>query len=105
MARAALLLLAIGSPLVSGCGTLFDTVGGPDDDHLYYRGVRKDVAGVKNGMATMALDVPFSAVADTLMAPSIAYHQMAASARTKQNMKADAEMRKQQSTFPAASDE
>jgi len=49
---------------------------GPVDEHLYYRGVRIDVAGIKQGLAIMALDLPLSACADTLLVPSIAFHQM-----------------------------
>jgi uncharacterized protein YceK len=128
MTRAALLLLAIGSPLFSGCGTFADAMAGPVDDHLYYRGVRMDVAGIKKGLPIMALDLPFSACADTLLAPSIAFHQMTDPPGTKRKsvlhvaseemaksmttdvmmpmaaemMKADAELRKQQFTPAAA---
>jgi hypothetical protein len=35
-----------------------------------------DVAGIKDGVAIMALDVPFSACADTLLVPSIALRQL-----------------------------
>lgn len=76
MARAVLLLLAIGPPLLSGCGTLGDAIAGPADDHLYYRGVRLDVAAIRGGTPIMALDLPLSACADTLLVPSIAYHQL-----------------------------
>lgn len=75
MTRAMLPLLALVSPLLAGCGTLADAVAGPPDDRLYYRGVRMDVAAIKVGAPVMALDVPFSACADTLMVPSIAYQQ------------------------------
>lgn len=75
MARATLLILTIFCPLFSGCGTFADAVAGPVDDHLYYRGVRMDVAGIKNGLPIMALDVPLSACADTCLAPSIAIRQ------------------------------
>jgi uncharacterized protein YceK len=76
MARAALIILAIGLPLLSGCGTFADAMAGPADDHLYYRGVRLDLAAAKEGAAIMALDLPFSACADTILAPSIAFRQM-----------------------------
>jgi uncharacterized protein YceK len=76
MKRAALLLLAMSLSLASGCGTMADALAGPTDDHLYYRGVRMDVAGIKKGLPIMALDMPFSAFADTLMVPAIAFHQM-----------------------------
>ena len=76
MARKLFLLLAAFSPLLSGCGTFADALAGPSDDHHYYRGVRMDVAGIQKGVPLMALDIPLSAVADTMMIPSIAYHQM-----------------------------
>jgi uncharacterized protein YceK len=70
------LLMAICAPLVAGCGTFADAFAGPADDHLYYRGVRMDVAAVKSGVPIMALDLPLSACADTLLIPSIAYRQI-----------------------------
>jgi uncharacterized protein YceK len=76
MTRVALILLAIGLALLSGCGTFADSMAGPADDHLYYRGVRLDIAAVKKGVAIMAFDLPFSACADTILVPSIAFHQL-----------------------------
>jgi uncharacterized protein YceK len=75
MTRSLFLLLLVCSPLCSGCGTFCDALAGPANDQHYYRGVSMDVAGIKNGVLIMALDVPFSACADTLMLPSIAYDQ------------------------------
>ena len=57
MTRFLFLLLLVCSPLVSGCGTFFDALAGPVDDHYYYRGVRMDVAGIKNGVPIMVLDL------------------------------------------------
>jgi uncharacterized protein YceK len=74
MVRAAFVLLAGCAPLLSGCGTFADALAGPVDDHFYYRGVRLDVAVIMEGLPLMALDIPFSALADTLAVPSIAYH-------------------------------
>ncbi len=76
MTRPTLLILVISLPLLSGCGTFADAMAGPADDHFYYRGVRMDVAGIKNGLPIMALDMPFSACADTLLVPSIAIRQL-----------------------------
>jgi hypothetical protein len=51
---------------------------GPIDDHVYYRGVRLDVQAIKEGgpKVLMVADVPFSAVADTVSAPFIAYREL-----------------------------
>jgi uncharacterized protein YceK len=76
MTRATLFILVVFSSLFCGCGTFADAMAGPADDHLYYRGVRMDVAGVKNGLPIMAFDVPFSLCADTLLVPSIAIGQL-----------------------------
>jgi uncharacterized protein YceK len=78
MSRPLTTVLALGSLALGGCGTFSDGVCGPIDDHAYYRGVRLDVAGVKEGgpMTLMAADIPFSAVADTLLVPYIAYQQL-----------------------------
>ena len=126
MRNRALLLLAICSPFFSGCGTMADAMAGPIDGHLYYRGVRMDIAGIRSGLPIMVLDLPFSACTDTLMVPSIAFHQMTHPGAehksalhvvgeelgksitndvivpmTAEMMNADAELRKQQSTSPA----
>ncbi len=131
MTRNAFRLLAICSPLFCGCGTFADAMAGPVDDHLYYRGVRLDIAALKGGTHIMAIDLPFSACADTLLVPSIAYQQLTQPGTkhksalhavgeelgkavtndvivpiTTEMIKADAELRKQQSTaspHPAAS--
>ena len=76
--RTALVMLAICSLSLSGCGTFSDAMCGPADNHVFYRGVRLDVEGAKEGGPTilMAADIPFSAVADTLLAPYLAYHEL-----------------------------
>ncbi len=62
-----LVILAICSVLLAGCGTFSDFMSGPADDHVFYRGVRLDVAAAKEGgwKTLMAADIPFSAIADT----------------------------------------
>jgi uncharacterized protein YceK len=75
MTRAAIVVLAVCVVVVSGCGTFADIMAGPIDDHLYYRGVRLDIAVIKEGSPLMALDLPFSAMADTLAVPTIAYRE------------------------------
>jgi len=76
MVRVALFLLAFGSSLLSGWGTFFDAMAGPADNHLYYRGARFDIAAARDGMPLLGLDLPFSALVDTLLVPSIAFRQM-----------------------------
>jgi uncharacterized protein YceK len=78
MLRSMLAILAICSLSLSGCGTFSDAMCGPVNDHLFYRGVRMDVAAVKEGgpMTLMAADIPFSAVADTLLVPYLAYQEL-----------------------------
>lgn len=84
-------IVAICSLSLSGCGTFSDAICGPITavyevdpagvkvakvkDHIFYRGVRLDVQAVKEGgpMTLMAADIPFSAVADTLLVPYLAY--------------------------------
>ncbi len=60
-----------------GCGTFADAMSGPLDDHLYYRGVRMDIRCIQDHedatRALMAIDIPVSAVVDTLLVPYIAY--------------------------------
>jgi uncharacterized protein YceK len=80
MMRTGLVILVTCSLSLCGCGTFSDTMCGPaGDNHVFYRGVRLDVEGVKEGgpMVLMAADIPFSAVADTLLVPYLAYHQLA----------------------------
>ena len=79
MLRSMLVILAICSLWLSGCGTFSDAMCGPITDHAFYRGVRFDVEAVKEGgpMALMAGDIPLSAVADTLLVPYLAYHELA----------------------------
>jgi uncharacterized protein YceK len=75
MRRTVVLLLAVCPLMLGGCGTFFDALAGPVDDHYYYRGVRLDVAAVNDGVPIMALDLPLSALVDTFMIPAIAYEQ------------------------------
>jgi uncharacterized protein YceK len=70
-----LMLCSLLTSLLSGCGTFADSMMGPADERLYYRGVRMDVEAIKKGTAVMAIDLPLSACADTILIPSIAYHQ------------------------------
>jgi uncharacterized protein YceK len=72
MARTiAVTLFAAVAIFFAGCGTLSDAMCGPIDDHIFYRGVRLDVAAVKEGgpKTLMAADIPFSALADTALLP------------------------------------
>jgi uncharacterized protein YceK len=70
---AARTFLAIFTLSVAGCGTLTDMVAGPLDDKVFYRGVRADIETVKTGEPRLvfigAADLPFSTLADTVMAP------------------------------------
>src|ERR1043166_7397454 len=78
MLRTALVILAISSLALSGCGTFSDAMCGPIDNHVFYRGVRLDVEAVKEGgpLVLMAADIPFSALADTLLVPYLAYQEL-----------------------------
>jgi uncharacterized protein YceK len=70
-----LIILAICTITLSGCGTFADMMCGPGDDKVFYRGVRMDVESAKEGgrLSVMVADIPFSAVADTLLIPFLAY--------------------------------
>jgi uncharacterized protein YceK len=88
MARAIRLSVAamVAGTLV-GCGTFSDAMcgpiyrdavaadGHPIDKHVFYRGVQFDVLAIKeDNLAAFALaDLPFSAVADTLLIPHCLY--------------------------------
>jgi uncharacterized protein YceK len=63
--------LSLAMVLLSGCGTLGDMIGGPADGHVFYRGVRLDVAAAKQGWPDilMLADIPASAIADTALIP------------------------------------
>lgn len=71
MPRPIVALLGAGCLCLTGCGTFSDYMCGPIDNHVYYRGVRLDIEAVQEGgpMTLMAADIPFSAVADTLLIP------------------------------------
>lgn len=64
---------------LAGCGTFAAIMCGPTGDSPFYSGVRMDVRciGEKEGWlpVLMALDIPFSAAADTLLLPYIVYYQ------------------------------
>jgi uncharacterized protein YceK len=77
MRRTALVaILAILAYAQSGCGTFSDAMCGPIDDHVFYRGVRLDVMAAQEGgwIMLMLADIPFSAVADTLLLPCCIYN-------------------------------
>jgi uncharacterized protein YceK len=78
MLQSRLVLVAIGSLSLGGCGTFSDKMCGPANDHVFYRGVRFDVEAIKEGgpRILMVADIPFSAVADTLLVPSLAYQEL-----------------------------
>jgi uncharacterized protein YceK len=75
-------LPALGSLTPGGCGTFFDAICGPrqvsDDGRIidppFYRGVRFDLLAIQEGgqNVLLAADLTFSAIADTLLVPSIA---------------------------------
>jgi uncharacterized protein YceK len=72
MRKVALALgLAIAAASLSGCGTFSDAMCGPINDHIFYRGVRFDMAMAKQGGGDtlMLADLPLSAVADTALLP------------------------------------
>jgi len=89
MLRPILALFAVGSLGLAGCGTFADAMCGPVDDHVYYRGVRLDVRAITEDhrwttKVLMAADIPFSAVADTLLIPHYArLHREAADRRLR----------------------
>src|SRR4051794_32271085 len=60
-----------------GCGTLADMLAGPINDQVYYRGVTTDLEVIKEGglLPLLVLDLPFSALADTVLLPFQAYWQ------------------------------
>lgn len=80
MTRRALTIL-LATVLMSGCGTFADIMSGPTDGQVYYRGVSRDLEGITGtgliGLPPLlVLDLPFSAVADTMLLPFQAYFQM-----------------------------
>lgn len=97
MIRFLLAILALYSVSFSGCGTFSDALCGPIDKHIYYRGVRLDAQAIKEGgtKVLLAADIPFSAVADTLLVPFLAYQEWTAPQRinpptlTQDRVKAD----------------
>ena len=76
--RSILAILAICSISLSGCGNFSDAMCGPVTDDVFYRGVRFDVGAVKEGgrLTLLAADIPFSAVADTILLPVLAYGEL-----------------------------
>jgi uncharacterized protein YceK len=54
------------SATLYGCGTMDNMTGG---ERRVFGGVRQDVEHVKNGRRAAALDVPLSAVGDTVTLP------------------------------------
>lgn len=84
MVRVLLLLLAIGSLSLGGCGTFSDQLCGPvapppARNPVYYRGVRFDILAAKEGgwYWLAFLDIPFSAIWDTLRVPSLMFEERA----------------------------
>jgi uncharacterized protein YceK len=72
MARAVVAVsLALMAVTLSGCGTFSDALCGPIDPNPFYRGVRFDIGAAKGGGGNVFLlaDLPFSAVADTVLLP------------------------------------
>jgi uncharacterized protein YceK len=69
------LTILLPTVLLSGCGTFADAFCGPLNDQVYYRGVTVDLKVIQNGGEStfMALDLPFSALADTALVPYQAY--------------------------------
>src|SRR5438105_8646426 len=67
--------LALIAISLAGCGTLADAMCGPVSDHVFYRGVRLDVESAREGgaHALMVADIPFSAIADTILLPYATY--------------------------------
>jgi uncharacterized protein YceK len=77
MRRALLAILVMSALSLGGCGTFSDAICGPANNHVFYRGVRLDVEALKKGgpKMLMAADIPFSAVADMLLVPYLAYRE------------------------------
>ncbi len=71
MPRSVVVMFAATCVFLSGCGTFSDAMCGPIDDHVFYRGVRLDFQAAKEGgsKTLMLADIPFSAVADTILIP------------------------------------
>jgi uncharacterized protein YceK len=72
-------ILAILACVQCGCGTFSDAMCGPVDpvdNPVFYRGVRLDIMAAQEGGWTtlMVADIPFSAVADTLLLPCSIYN-------------------------------
>ncbi len=82
MKRVLLVTLAIGSLSLGGCGTFSDQLCGPRvappaKNPVYYCGVRFDIGVAKEGgyNLLMLLDLPFSAIWDTLRVPFLAHQE------------------------------
>jgi uncharacterized protein YceK len=89
--RSALVILAMCSLSLSSCGTFSDGFCGPVDDHIFYRGVRLDCEAITEGgpMVLMAADIPFSALADTILVPYLACEQLTNPPRRSVQSKSD----------------
>lgn len=85
MLRCMSVIMAACSLAFSGCGTFSDRMCGPINDQVYYRGVGMDLMAVHEagGLSLLALDIPFSAVADTLSVPFLAYDELTAPSHRK----------------------
>jgi uncharacterized protein YceK len=79
-----LVILAVCSLFLSGCGTFSDAMCGPNGGPTYYRGVWFDANVAEKGGwgLLMVADMPFSAIVDTVHVPFIAYDQLTEPPRT-----------------------
>jgi uncharacterized protein YceK len=77
MARLTSIILMLSCLSMCGCGTLGDAIAGPVDDRVFFRGVRLDICAIKEdpSLFYLAVDIPFSAVADTLLIPRNYYRK------------------------------
>jgi uncharacterized protein YceK len=103
MTRRALTTLLLTTFLMSGCGTFADIMAGPANGQVYYRGVSMDMDGIKEGgaMTLLVFDLPFSAVADTVLVPVHAYYQLTERPAGSQSLREDEAMQLQRQTAPS----
>src|SRR5262249_48166376 len=85
--RTTLMILAVCSLLLSGCGTFTNLIAGPIDissidghptpRYGFFGGVQTDIAAIQQGgpIILLAADIPFSAFADTILVPCLAIGQ------------------------------